>query len=118
MPEQIPVDGDSDDLEPEIRERLAGPAAATAWFGDHEVVVHVDDIPDSDVTMVRGIPCTTALRTVIDVAPDVDLSHLQEIVQDCLDRRLFTIEEAWTRLGERDMRTCAGADLLRLVLPG
>ena len=86
-------------------------------IGGHEVVIHRDDVPDSDVTTVRGIPCTTALRTVIDVAPDVDDKHLERIVQDCLERGLFTVEEAWCRLAEPDMAERRGAELLRRVLP-
>ena len=31
-----------------------------------EVIVHYEDIPDSDCTVVDGIPCTTALRSVIE----------------------------------------------------
>ena len=32
------------------------------------VIVHYDDIPESDVTSINGIRCTTALRTVIDLS--------------------------------------------------
>ena len=87
-------------------------------MGDDDVIVHYDDIPASDVTTVSGIPCTTALRTVIDIAADVDLAHLENIVRDCLERRLFTVDEAWRRLSQPDMATRAGAALLRRVLPG
>jgi hypothetical protein len=88
------------------------------WVGGQEVIVHCDDIPASDRTTVSGIPCTTALRTVIDIAADVDLAHLETIVRDCLDRRLFTVDEARRRLSQPDMATRAGAVLLRRVLPG
>ena len=87
------------------------------WLGEHEVILHHDDVPETDVTTVHGIRCTTALRTVIDVAPEVAASHLDEIVQDCLDRGLFTVEEAWRRLAEPDMVGRRGADLLRRALP-
>ncbi len=53
---------------------------------------------------------------MIDVAPDVDRDHLREIVADCLARRLFTEEQAWARIREPDMRSRAGALLLRQVL--
>jgi hypothetical protein len=76
-----------------------------------------DDIPDHDTTTVHGIPCTTALRTVIDIAPDVEPAHLERIVHDCLDRRLFTVDEARGRLAQPDMATRAGAQILRRVLP-
>ena len=85
-------------------------------IGGQDVVVHYDDIPDRDITVVRGIPCTTALRTVIDLAPDLDPLHLHRVVADCLDRHLFTVEDAKSRLGEPDMQHRRGAELLRLLL--
>ena len=77
---------------------------------------HYDDIPETDITTVKGIRCTTALRTVIDIAPEVDAEHLEVIVQDCLGRHLFTVDEAWTRLAEPDMVERPGAELLRRAL--
>jgi hypothetical protein len=41
------------------------------------VVIHYVDIPDSDKTNVDGIPCTTALRTVIDIASGIDTTELE-----------------------------------------
>jgi hypothetical protein len=87
------------------------------WFGDQEVIIHRGDYPDTDLTTVEGIRCTTALRTVIDVAPDITASHLEEIVQDCLERGLFTVEDASRRLAEPDMVGLRGAELLRRALP-
>ncbi len=87
------------------------------WLGEQEVVIHRDDVPDTDVATVDGIRCTTALRTVIDIAPDVPAAHLAVMVQDCLERGLFTVEEAWRRLAEPDMTVRRGAELLRRVLP-
>jgi hypothetical protein len=86
------------------------------WLGGQPVLVHYDNMPAKDITTVRGIPCTTALRTVIDLAPDVDRRHLERMVTDCLDRRLFTVEEAKARLDEDDMLTRPGTQLLRTVL--
>jgi len=82
-----------------------------------EMVIHHADLPDSDITTVHGIPCTTPLRTVIDIAPDVDAAHLDRIVQDCLARRLFTVDEARARLAQPDLRKRPGAELLRRALP-
>lgn len=87
------------------------------WLGDQEVIIHREDVPASDVTTVHGLPCTTALRTVIDIAPEVATSHLEEILEDCLDRGLFTVEEALRRINEPDMADRRGAELLRLALP-
>jgi hypothetical protein len=87
-------------------------------IGDLEVIIHHDDIPPSDVTTIDGIPVTTALRTVIDIAPDVEWAHLKEIVADALGRGLFTLEEAHQRLAQPDMATRSGAVLLRQILAG
>ena len=85
-------------------------------MGDDEVIVHHDDIPDQDKTTVLGIPCTTALRTVIDLAPELDAGELQEMVDDFLGRGLFTVDEAWARLAESDMVDRSGAVILRRFL--
>ncbi len=87
------------------------------WLGEHDVVIHRDDVPETDITTVEGIRCTTALRTVIDLAPEVTASHLEEMVRDCLERGLFTVEEASRRLAEPDMVGRRGAELLRRALP-
>ena len=87
------------------------------WLGDTEVVIHHDDVPESDITTVEGIRCTTALRTVIDLAPEVSAAHLEVMVRDCFERGLFTPGEAWRRLAEADMVGRRGAELLRRVLP-
>lgn len=86
-------------------------------IGGQDVIIHyADDIPESDVTTVRGIPCTTPLRTVIDLAPELEADELERIVQDCLDRRLFTLDEAHARLAEDDMVSRRGAAILRQLL--
>ncbi len=85
-------------------------------FGGTPVILRRGDIPLSDITTVGGIRVTTALRTVIDLAPEVDRDSLQAMVHDCLSRRLFTIEQAWERLAQPDMRVYVGAELLREVL--
>jgi hypothetical protein len=87
------------------------------WLEDTEVIVHYDDVPAKDITSVDGIPCTTALRTVIDLAPQLSDVELARAVRDCLDRGLFTVEEAQARIDEPDMVQRRGADLLRHHLP-
>ena len=86
------------------------------WLGDQEVIIHREDVPETDVTTVRGIRCTTPLRTAIDLAPELEPAHLEEIVEDCLERGLFTVEEALRRINEPDMVDRRGAQLLRDVL--
>lgn len=81
-----------------------------------EVIVHYDDIPESDITSVDGIPCTTPLRTVIDIAPETEGAELEGIVRHCLDRNLFSRDEALARIAQPDMVSRPGALLLRQVL--
>jgi hypothetical protein len=95
-----------------------GCPAERRLLAGQEVIFHYDDLPESDVTVVDGIRCTTALRTVIDIAPDVDAAQLERITRDALDRQLFTIEEAQSRMAQPDMATRPGAVLLRDLLGG
>lgn len=73
-------------------------------------------LPDCDITTVQGLRCTTALRTVIDLATEVGSAQLEGMVRDCLDRHLFTAEEALNRVQSPDMATRQGAESLRLVI--
>ena len=84
--------------------------------GGQEVVVHYDDIPESDITTVRGLRCTTPLRTVIDIAPETPSRELVRIIRDCLDRGLFTLEEALARIDQPDMAARVGAQMVRSAL--
>ena len=93
-----------------------GCATELVRIGGQPAIFHYDDFPETDITTVSGIRCTTALRTVIDLAPELSAAHLRRMVQDCLDRRLFTVEEARARLAQPDMVDRAGAKLLRQVL--
>src|SRR3954451_22966422 len=77
--------------------------------GGQEIVVHYDDIPESDITTVRGLRVTTPIRTVIDIAPDMPAAELERIIRECLDRRLFTVGEALSRLNQPDMAGRVGA---------
>lgn len=86
------------------------------WLGDEPYYVHYDDIPPSDVTVHRGIRVTTPIRTVIDIACDTEPDHLDAIIGDLLGRGLFTVEEAWDRLGQPDMAQRHGAELVRQAL--
>ena len=74
-----------------------------------EVHLHYRDVPESDITTLHGVRLTTPLRTVIDIAPMVDGDQLELMVQDCLERGLFTIEEAWQRIAQPDMLVDPGA---------
>lgn len=93
-----------------------GCLAESVRCGDHPVIVHYDDVPESDITTVNGIRCTTALRTVIDIAGELPLEHVANIVQDSLDRKLFTLDEARARLAKDDMRARPGAQVVRRLI--
>lgn len=78
--------------------------------------IRYEDIPESDITTVDGIRVTTPLRTVIDLAAELDATTLDQMVQFFLDRRLFSIAEAFVRLDEPDMAARPGARILRAHL--
>lgn len=84
--------------------------------GGQKLIVHTADLPAKDLTVVDGIRCTTALRTIIDIAPGLSRRDLEHVLGDCLHRGLFTVDEAIARVGEADMRSRPGAVLLREVL--
>ena len=81
--------------------------------GGGEAIVHYDDIPAKDRTVVDGIPVTTALRTVIDLAPELGERELSRMIDDCLRRRLFTVEEGIARTAEPDIAARVGAQRVR-----
>jgi hypothetical protein len=95
----------------------AGNPTERLMLGDQAIILHHGDVPESDRTVVKGIPCTTALRTLIDCAPEMTQLQLLDTLDDFLDRQLFTVAEAWKRIGEPDMAKHPGAALLRRVLP-
>ena len=78
--------------------------------------IRYDDIPESDITTVDGIRVTTPLRTVIDLAAELDETELDQMVQTCLNRRLFSVAEANVRLNQPDMAFRPGARILRAHL--
>lgn len=85
-------------------------------LGDSGLVIHYDDLPETDVTTVNGLRVTTPLRTVIDLAPELGAVELDHMVRHCLDRRLFSIDEARRRVAQPDMRARFGAQLLRRAM--
>ena len=84
--------------------------------GGVDVIVRRDEVPASDLTTVRGIPCTTPVRTVIDIAATMTPDDFREMVIDAIERGLFTPAEAWQRLDQPDMALHIGAHLFRLTL--
>lgn len=95
----------------------AGNPTERLMLGDQAIILHHGDVPESDCTVFKGIPCTTALRTLIDCAPDMTQVQLQDTLHDFLERELFTVPQAWQRICEPDMAKHPGAALLGKVLP-
>ena len=77
---------------------------------------------DKETLAPRGLhenerPCACGqLGSVIDVAPDVGMDHLEVMVRDCLERRLFTVEAAYERIRQPDMADDPGAFMLWQLL--
>ena len=94
-----------------------GDAAERRWLNGQEVIIHYTDLPECDRAVVRGVPCTSPLRTIIDLAPNLTEDRLHAMVRDALEREMFTLDEAWSRLADDDMQARPGALRLRDVLP-
>lgn len=82
-----------------------------------QVVFHREDIPDCDRAEVNGIPVTSALRTLIDIAPQLSEADLRTNLDDLVDRGLIDLRDAWHRIAQPDMVNRRGALMLRRVLP-
>ena len=57
------------------------------------VVHHVPPLHPDDVDVVRGIPCTSVARTLIDCAEDMDRIELQQLWAVAFGRGKVTIAE-------------------------
>lgn len=105
----------SDRLEPYGIDADGNPMGR-GFVGGEEVIVHFADVPDSDLTVLNGIPCTTAVRTVIDCAPYSSPERIRAMVDDAVARRLFTLDELWCRLDQPDMHDRPSAEIVRRAL--
>lgn len=81
-------------------------------------VVHRPRAPlgRADVTRLDGIPVTTPLRTLEDVASSVSRELLEEMLDEALRRRLVSIGYLERRLDARAARGRPGARVLRELL--
>ena len=93
-----------------------GAPTERATIGGVDVIIHRADVPESDVTTVRGIRCTTALRTIIDLGAEQEPDDVVRMLRNALGRRLFTLEEAHRRVGQPDLATHRGAEVVRQLL--
>jgi hypothetical protein len=83
------------------------------FLDDDRIVIYYRALPEKDLTEINGIPCTTALRTIIDIAPDYPPENVARMVTDALRRNLFTVAEALERTAEPDLADDYGARLVR-----
>ena len=81
------------------------------------VVVHrTAKLLDIDRSPTDGIPVTSVLRTLIDLASTLALEHLELAVEDAMRRRLTTPGQLAWRVDEPDARRRRGSARLRTLL--
>lgn len=85
-------------------------------IGGEPVFIHYDDLPEKDKTVLHGIPCTTALRTLINLAGETPPEQIKAMVRNALERRIFTREEAYARVAEPEISDRLGAMVVGDVL--
>lgn len=66
----------------------------------HDEVHSSIDLPKTDLTVVDGIACTTAVRTVIDVAGRLSARAAEELVDTAIARGLVTVRQLERRSTE------------------
>jgi hypothetical protein len=82
------------------------------------IVVHRStSLLDRDVTCVAGLPVTTPLRSIIDLAGVLSPDDLERTVTDARIRGLVTVRAVLVRLEEHGSAGRPGAALLRTLLP-
>src|SRR6266849_5528785 len=63
------------------------------------VLVHrSQSLPTEDITVIEGIPCTRAARTIIDLASALEKQQLELVLEDALRRRLINVNWVYRRL--------------------
>ncbi len=63
------------------------------------VLVHRSrSLPSEDKTVIEGIPCTRAARTIIDLSSAIDARQLELALEDALRRRLVQVPWVYRRL--------------------
>ena len=73
-------------------------------------------LPDTDITVVRGIPTTTASRTLLDIGTNVGPRALTTILDIGLTRRSFTLAVVRDQLARSAAMGRPGTTALREVL--
>lgn len=84
--------------------------------GGPAVVHRSRDLNADDITVVRGIPCTNAVRTLLDLGAVVRGRVLETALDDALRRRLCTLAELERRFREVARPGRVGCGRLRPLL--
>ncbi|GAB2634115.1 hypothetical protein GCM10027270_23240 [Nocardioides ginkgobilobae] len=84
--------------------------------GDVPVLIHYDDIPESDIQTHHGLRVTTPLRTTIDLAAELSTEELEDLLDFFLGNRSFTTDQALERIAQPDMRMHRGAHVLSALI--
>ena len=78
------------------------------------VVVHrTNQLLPADRSVAYGIPATSAMRTVLDLAAMLDADRLELAIEDGLRRGLFTVGQLQWRIGTRAGKGIAGSAIIR-----
>jgi very-short-patch-repair endonuclease len=81
------------------------------------VTVHrVRELPDTDVTVRRGIPATTVARTLFDLGSVCSAAEVEAAMDDALNRRLTTLAAVRARFRALGGRGRSGTSALRAAL--
>ena len=81
------------------------------------VVVHrAEDLIAADIGLVHGIPVTSALRTVLDLAACIDPLALTMAIEDALRRKLFTLGQLRWRVDDHCGMGVPGSTAIRKLL--
>jgi hypothetical protein len=74
------------------------------------------DLSLEDYDLVRGIPCTSPVRTIVDLGAVVPIDVLETALDDGLRRRLYTLDDIDRRRREVARRGRNGAGPIRAIL--
>ncbi len=82
-----------------------------------DVLVHrVIHLGPPDVGVIDGIPCTQPARTLIDLAAVIGRVDLEVALDDCLSRRLVSVDYLHRRLDALGRQGRSGTEVLASVL--
>ena len=95
---------------------LGAPDVTLAPTASHKRAGVRRRVPIGDVVRYGGIPCVSALQTLVDLAADVDDDTWEQMLESALRRRLVTIAELEDCLPELGRRRTPGTARMRRVL--